>query len=110
MALTRTIARARLATPDRTVNTKLTNATRDHAKTVAHALITITITHAIVLMDSLEKIVPNMWIGVHKIHVKTALLARSVKTHTNVIVYRVGPENCATLKWSHAKMLPSEKG
>lgn len=109
MASIRIIAHAQLATRDQIVNTKSTNVIQDHVKMAAHAPITTMIIHAIVLMDSPEKIVRNMLIGVHKIHVKMEHLVHNVKIPINVTVYRAGLENYVTLKWYHAKMLQSER-
>lgn len=109
MASIHTTARAHLDTLDRIANIKSTNAIPDHVKMVEHARIIITTIHAIVRMDSLERIVPSMLIGVHKIHAKMVHRAINEKTHSNVTACRAGPENCATSKWFHAKMLPSGK-
>lgn len=104
-----TIARAQPATPVQTVNTKSTSVTQAHAKMEVLVRTTITTTHATVHTDSPEKIARNMWIGVHKIHVKMAHHVHNTKTLTNVTVYLDGLENCVTLKWCHAKMLPFAK-
>lgn len=105
MASIRTIAHAHLATRVPIANTKSTNAILAHAKMVELVRITTMITPAIVLMDLREKIVPNTWIGVYRIHARMVHHVVNVRTLTNVIVYRDGRENCATSKWFHAKML-----
>lgn len=109
MVSIRIIVRAQPATQVRIASIKSTNVTQIHARMVEHAPITITIIHAIVHMDSLEKIVPNMLIGVHKIHVKTVHRVHNVKTPINVVVCLAGPENYVTSKWFHAKMLLFER-
>lgn len=110
MALIRIIVRVQRDSLDQTANTKSTNVIRDHAKMVEHALITITITRAIVLTDLRAKIVLSMSIGVHRIHAKMVRHACNVKIHSNVIACRDGLENCATSKWFHAKMRRSVRG
>lgn len=81
-----TIAHVQLVTQDQTVNTKLTSVIQDRAKMVEHAPITTMTIRAIVLMDSLEKTVLSMSIGVHKIRVKMVLPVRNAKTPTNATV------------------------
>ena len=109
MASIRTIAHVQLVTLDQIVNIKSINVIQGHAKMAEHVQITTTIIHVTVHMDSPEKIVPSMLIGVHKIHAKMVHHVHNVKILTNATAYLAGLENCVTLKWFRAKMQPFVK-
>lgn len=86
MASIHIIAHVRPATLDQIANIKSINVIQIHVEMEEPVPIIAMIIHAIVHTASPAKIVPNIWIGVHRIHVKMALRVHNMKIPINAIV------------------------